>query len=170
MNEIKKGFDMGADIGIGLGLTLVGIFILNIHYFFSVSPFVLQKILGLGFSILGIGGMCMSLSKKGEGNFFKDIGVAIILFVPSLLLFIFTSILWLKIIFAILVGFSLIFVGMATGRSLLREDGSFRINLKSLPRFVIVFSSTLAAILSVLVAFAEKSQIILDLFRKIFNH
>ena len=46
MNEIKKGFDMGADIGIGLGLTLVGIFILNIHYFFSVSPFVLQKILG----------------------------------------------------------------------------------------------------------------------------
>lgn len=170
MDEIKKEFDIGADIGIGLGFTLLGIFIFNIHYFFNVSPLLFQKILGSAFSILGIGGMCISLSKKKENSFFKDIGVAIIIFVPFLLLLIFTDITWLKIIFAIFVGVSLLFVGMATGRSLLREDGSFRINFKSFPRFIIVLLSTVAAIFSALTTFTEKSPKVLDLIQKIFNH
>jgi hypothetical protein len=168
MNEIKK-LDIGADIGVGLGFTLVGIFILNIHYFFGTSPFLLQKISGIGFSILGIGAMFISLSRKEGFNFFNDVGVAIILFVPLFILFIFTNLLWLKIIFAILVGFSLIFVGMAIGRSLLKEDGSLRINLKSLPRLIIVLLSTLAALFSALATFAEKGRTILDFIRSIFK-
>lgn len=167
MNEIKK-LDIGKDIGIGLGFALVGIFILNIHYFFNVSPFLLQKILGAGFSIFGITAMLISVSKKEGLNFLGDIGVAFLLFVPLFVLFIFIDILWLKIILAVLVGFSLIFVGMATGRSLLKEDGSLRINLKSLPKFIIILLTTLAAILSALGTFAEKGQTILDFIRNIF--
>lgn len=168
VNKIKKKIDIGADIGIGLGFTLLGIFILNIHYFFNISPCLLQKIFGIGFSILGIVGMLISLSKKGGFDFLNDVGIAIILFVPFFVLFIFIDFLWPKIIFAILVGFSLIFVGVAIGRSLLRKDGSLRINLKSLPRFIIILLSTLAAVLSALVTLTEKGDIILDFIRKIF--
>lgn len=164
----KKNIDIGSDIGIGLGLALLGIYILNIHYFFGTAPFLVQKILGIVFAVVGIGGMLMSLSKKSELAFFKDIGAAIIFFVPFFIGFIFINIYWLKIIFAVIVGFSLILVGLATGRSLLREDGSLRINLKSLPRFIIVLLSTLAAIFSALATLSEKSNIILDLLRKIF--
>lgn len=167
-NKIDKKIDMGSDIGIGLGFALLGIYILNIHYFFGTAPFLIQKILGVVFAVVGIGGMLMSLSKKSGLAFFKDIGVAIILFVPLFIGFILINICWLKIIFAVLVGFSLIFVGSAIGRSLLREDGSLRINLKSLPRFIIVLLSMLAAIFSALATFTEKGNIILDLLRKIF--
>jgi hypothetical protein len=162
MEHMEK-LDFGRDIGTGLGFTLMGIFILNLyrfHDFYSVS--ILQWI-GIPISIFGIAAMIMAFSKKDGSDFFNDLGAATIVFVPMFLGFLFSPWLWLKIIFSILTTFSLILVGVAMGRSLFKEDGSLRLDLKALPRVLLIVLSSSAALLSALASLST-NQILWSIF------
>jgi hypothetical protein len=84
--------DVGGNVGVGLGFTLMGIFITNIHIFFGTHSILILSIFGIIFSIFGISGMLISISKGKDLDFFNDLAVSVILFVPILLSFIFIEI------------------------------------------------------------------------------
>ena len=104
--------DIGSNVGVGLGFTLMGIFISNMHIFFGTNSIFILSIFGTIFSIFGISGMLISISKGKDLDFFNDLAVAVILFVPIFLSFIFIKIFWLKVMLAILSSISFIFVGL----------------------------------------------------------
>jgi len=164
MDNKNKKIDIGGGMGVGLGFALAGIFTFNVHFFFGIEPVMVQKIFGLLFSTVGVGGMLIEMSKKEGKGFFADIGVVTILFVPIFVIFLVIQIIWLKVLFAVLVNLSLIFVGLAFGRSVLTEDGSFRINMKAFPRFFIALLSTIAVIISAISTLMEKIPSLLKIF------
>ncbi len=157
--------DLGSDIGVGLGFTLMGIFVINVHTSFGVVLVIPLEVIGIGLSILGVAGMLISVSKKDGSDFFKDLGVAILFFVPAFLTYIFSPFFWLKIVSAFLTAITLIFVGMAMGRSLFKEDGSFRMDFRALPRLIVILLTTSAAVLSALSSLSDN-----NLFRILLNH
>jgi len=164
MDNKNKKIDIGGGIGVGLGFALAGIFTLKVHFFFGIEPIMVQIILGLLVSAIGVGGMLIEMSKKEGKRFFADIGIVTILFVPIFATFLMIQIIWLKVLFAVLVNLSLIFVGLAFGRSVLTEDGSFRINMKAFPRFFIALLSTIAVIVSAISTLMEKIPSLLKIF------
>jgi len=161
--------DIGSNVGVGLGFTLMGIFISNMHIFFGTNSIFILSIFGTIFSIFGISGMLISISKGKDLDFFNDLAVAVILFVPIFLSFIFIKIFWLKVMLAILSSISFIFVGLGIGRTFFKEDGSLRMNFHKWPRSILVLFTTLLATISALSSFLEQNGSIFDFIKSVFR-
>lgn len=166
---LMNKLDIGGNVGIGLGFALMGIFITNVHIFFGTHSILILSIFGTIFSIFGVSGMLISISEGKDLDFFNDLAVAVILFVPIFLFFIFIKIFWLKVIFAVLSSISFIFVGIGIGKTFFREDGSLRMNFRKWPKSILVLLTTLLATISALSSFLEKNGSILDFIKSVFR-
>jgi len=121
-DEINKGF------GIGVGLVLSGIFMLNIPYFFTnISSFsnALLDIFGVAFFIIGILGVLIELGKKEGNAWLDDFGIGVFIFLSVFIPFILIHNSIIKSIFALLSILGFIFLGYALGTSFLDDDGGF---------------------------------------------
>ncbi len=160
--KTEKGINAG--MGVGLGFIFAGIFTFNLHLFFTTDPLLIQKIFGVAFSLIGIGGMLLELGKGADKDYLQDVGVAIVIFVPVFIIFLAIEIVWLKIFFAILVNMSLIFVGVAFGKTFLSDEGSFKVDGRKLATTLIALLTIIGALISALNAFMENAPNLLGRF------
>lgn len=163
MKKEKEEINVG--MGVGLGFIFAGIFTLNLNLFFAVEPHLLQKIFGIILSLIGATGMLIEIGKDTEKKYLQDIGIAIILFVPIFIIFLVLEIVWLKIFFAALVNVSLIFVGLALGKTFFSDKGSFKLDGKKIIRFIVALLTIVGALISALNAFIEGAPNLLNWFK-----
>ncbi len=161
-SKAEKGINVG--MGVGLGFMFAGIFTFNVHLFFATGPHLIQKIFAVAFSLIGIGGMLQELGKGANKDYLQDVGVAIVISVPTFITFIAIEIVWLKIIFAVLVNITLIFVGMAFGKTFLSDEGSFKVDGRKVGKTLIALLATIGALISALNAFMENAPNLLGRF------
>ncbi len=113
--------------------------------------------------------MIFPFGKQEKKKFFNDIGTAIIISLPLLLLLLYMHLFWLRIFFSVLFGFSLIFVGHAIGKSLFTEDGELSLSFKGFPRFIPILLTAIAATLSAISTISDKVYMLQSFLIKIFR-